>query len=275
MTDRRRVEGEPETDAPTAADATAAGEELRQIAGILEILIAAGLPGTAALHDVLDRGADAVAAVFEGTFSSPDEALRFLPQLIAGLTASGPVAQPDRATPCASGSDAVAQARGDASTGAYVNPSGDPMAAALHAAGVHAEDFDRAFTAALEEGLGETLAAGPEGASVVPELLAMAATAAHVIPGGAAAVNRYLSRRRHDPQTRRWGARVGALVRELRRSPQLLRLGAPRRGIARRAPRRPSHHRVRTLSRAGPQEGPAPREPAAPRTRGRAPRGAS
>jgi hypothetical protein len=268
------VEGEPETDAPTAADATAAGVALRQIVDILEILIAAGPPGTAALHDVLDRGADAVAAVFEGTFSSPDEALRFLPQLVAGLGGSGPLAPPDRATPCASWSDAVAQATGDASLGAYVNPLGDPVAAALHAAGVHAEDFDRAFTAALEDGLGETLAAGPEGASVVPELLAMAAAAAHVIPGGAAAVNRYLSRRRHDPHTRRWGARVGALLRELRRSPQPLRLSAPRRGIARRARRRPSHHRVRTQSRAGPHDGPEPGEPPAPGTHGRVQRGA-
>jgi hypothetical protein len=92
------------------------------------------------------------------------------------------------------------------------------------------------------------------------EIFAMAAAGAHAIPGGAAAVDRYIARRRHDPETRRWGARVRALAREIRFL-RGLRPRAPRRGIARRVPRRQSCHRARTLSRAGPQDGPAPSEP--------------
>jgi hypothetical protein len=101
-------------------------------------------------------------------------------------------------------------------------------------------------------------------ARIVPggrELFAMAAAGAHAIPGGAAAVDRYLARRRRDPEARRWGARVRALARAARFLPRRLQPRAPRRVVARRAPRQQSCHRTRTLSRAGPQDGPAPSEP--------------
>jgi hypothetical protein len=106
-------------------------------------------------------------------------------------------------------------------------------------------------------------------ARIIPggrELFAMAAAGAHSIPGGAAAVDRYVARCRRDSEARRWGARVRALVREVRSVARGLRPRAPRRGVARRTPRRQSHHRARTLSRAGPQDGPAPSEPACAET---------
>jgi hypothetical protein len=196
--------------------------------------LTSGPPDQRDLMAVVVSVADALEQLFASTFSNPDDALCFVPELLA----------------------LVASDNGAASADDLAAPPGDAFAAALRAAGANAETFGQALTAALDEGL--PVAARVPGGR---ELFAMFAAGAHAIPGGAAAVDRYISRRRRDPEARRWGARVRALVREDRIPLRALRPHAPRRGVARRTPRRQSHHRARTFSRAGPQDGPAPSEP--------------
>jgi hypothetical protein len=271
MATRSGVTAEPETDPCSEDRALAVGVTMEQILCTMAALLGVSgsaspvhlnptgehgdaPAGSASLEDVIASGAAAVEDLLAGTFSSPDEALRFLPQLIAGLMGSS-------ATPAdveVDGATTAAPAPVDIG-----GPQEDVIAAALRVAGVDVGDFEQALTAALEEGLPVAARCIHEGS----ELFAMAAAGACVIPGGAAAVDRYLARREHDPEARRWGARVRALVREHRSAPRPLPRSAPRRGTARRTRRPRSHHRVRRLSRAGPHEGPAPSESDSPNAR--------
>lgn len=123
-----------------------------------------------------------------------------------------------------------------------------------------AEQFQEAFSAALVDAHGVAAAGDPESGEALCELLAMGAAAAHMVPGGAAAVEQYVSRRKRDPRARRWGARVRTLLREARLLVPRQHVGAYRRGRTRRTPRRRSHRHVCAPSRAGPQDDPVPDE---------------
>lgn len=209
---------------------------------------------TTSREDVFASSAAGVETLLASTFSSPEEALRFVPQLIAGLAGSsrGPTADEGHKPTTAETGSVDSKA-----------PQDEVLATTLRTAGVDARDFEQAFTAALEEEL-------PEAAHTIPggrELFAVAAAGASVVPGGAAAVARYIARNNNDPEVRRWGARVRALVGACRSAPRRQPLRVPRRSTARRVRRSRSRHRVRRLSRAGPHDGPAPSESDSPNAR--------
>ena len=138
------------------------------------------------------------------------------------------------------------------------NVATDPFMEVFAVAGVEPALFTEAFHVALEDARRELAASPPERARAFDELLTMAAAGAHLVPGGADALDRYVARRKHDAEARRWRNRVRKLVRKARDAPQRVRVHVLRRGVARRAPRRQAHHRVCAPSRAGPQEAPPP-----------------
>jgi hypothetical protein len=120
---------------------------------------------------------------------------------------------------------------------------------AIVGAGVAPDEFHQAFAAALNEALGNGV-----GETVIDELFAAAAAAAHLIPGGAEAVESFLARRRLDARARRWAARVRALAR--RAGIRMRRLATPFRRIFQRAPHRRMRRVDRLRSRGPPDEPP-------------------
>src|SRR5262249_28841325 len=154
----------------------------------------------------------AIADLFASHFASPEEALRFLPETLAGATGfeSDPaaVAEVDEAA-----SDVVEPPGRPAVAKSAPAPGsvGEVVGAAFHTAGVSPVEFGQAFSGALEDGLGSTAATDPERAPLLRELFAAGAVVAEATPEGAAAVEEYLARHKDDPEARRWGARVRTL----------------------------------------------------------------
>jgi len=238
-----RLEGE--IDEGLTERANAAGVTLDEVLDLMAVHLGQATT-VATVQGLLSGGADALARIFARTFATPEEALAYVPAVVAGTT---------RAATHGPSAEGVTT---DSTTPIFAAPTSEPAREPT------ASDFANAFRAALHEGLAAAPTETAHGA-IVEELFAAAAAGAHALPGGAAAVDAYLRERGRDLKTRRWRNRVRALLHYV--GPyrdRCRRLAPPRRVTARRARRRGSHRELRSRSPSATQDGEPPREPPRP-----------